>query len=317
MKKKKVLASFLAFSILAGSGYGIYDLGAKNIGANNIKPNVVYAEKGEQVSNKDLKERSIEMLKKYFQDTPDFNELNFSSTTETKNGKIEEFEKIVESNKKWLEILEDIDLANMEKPSKSLEDSKADVDEFYKNVTILQAIEIRDTKGLDKAEEYLETIIKNRRNSIKTFGKMKDEVEYGIEYAIWESEDEAYRIAFNKETGELLGVTHDVKMDKNKINPSKFVSIEDAKEVAQEFLANHNLDGIENVKLVKSEEFQDNMGKDNLTAGFDHNAIAFFYEDEDDASKKANVILDRITGEVTGFDLGKAAEGVSYKTSPQ
>ncbi|WZL71856.1 hypothetical protein QBE52_12140 [Clostridiaceae bacterium 35-E11] len=56
--------------------------------------------------------------------------------------------------------------------------------------------------------------------------------------------------------------------------------------------------------------------KDEVGRGFDFNAAAFFYEDEKDPSKKANVVIDRITGDVTAFDLEKATEGITYQTSP-
>ncbi len=120
---------------------------------------------------------------------------------------------------------------------------------------------------------------------------------------------------FDCKTRELLSVSHEVKLDESRIKSKNLISIEDAKNKAKELLVKNKLDNIQNPKLVK--KFQVHLQKDKVGGGFNFNLVSFpiskFYED---GNKKANVIVDRATGDISGFDIGKVPKKVTYKTSP-
>lgn len=280
MKRKKIMAGILALGVLAGSGYGIYELAGENIIGNALEPNVVYAEKSEEGINQDLKDEAMKIIKSHFGKTPDFKQMEFSTKTLTKEDQISEIDNAINFRKNFPE---DIETA---------------IKEFEKNLNY---------------DEETKRIIEEKR--VDRLEKVKRNIKYGITYINWQSEDERYTIAFDDQTKELLTAQYELKIDESEINPNDFVSIEEAQNTAETFLIKNYLDGIENLELVKKEEFQAHLG-DEVGGGFDFNAVAFFYQEAEDASKKANIVVDRITGEVTEFAVGKAAKGITYKTSP-
>ncbi|SKC65663.1 hypothetical protein [Maledivibacter halophilus] len=314
MKAKKIMVGMLAVGVLMGSGYGIYDLAGKSIIAKSIRPNVVYAEKSQEVTNVDLKDEAVKALQKYFKETPDFDKLKFNTSTETKEDKMEAFNRLIDVKKKMLEGLKEIDLNNIEKPSEKFDKNEKDEDKLIKNLNLMRFYSIKENQGIEEAKKVLENNINNNEESIKRFEKMKEGIKYGHIYLNWESEDGYWSVKFDDKTKEILSAGYEIKDGSGSVDAESFISIEEAKNAAEKFLENNKLNGIKDLKLVKQEEFQGHMN--GLTSGFDHDSAAFFYEDENDTNKKVNVVVDRSTGEVIKFDLGKAAEGVTYQTSP-
>lgn len=96
MKCKKTISGILLAGVLLGAGYNCYNLTQNNTSANILKPGVVYAEKSQDVKNKDLKSIGIEAIKKYYGETPDFNKLKFKNMNESVEQQVSDINDTIE-----------------------------------------------------------------------------------------------------------------------------------------------------------------------------------------------------------------------------
>ena len=293
MKSKKIMSSILALSIIAGSGYGVYNVLGKSMLGNMLSLNVVYAKGSEDVAIKDLKEKAMKIIKNHFEETPNFKQLKFSSEIYTKEDRIKNIDKTIN----FKENVSRDELA-------ALESAHADMIAMLKKHSNKE-----DIKTLNQLETIKKQLEEER---VKRLEEVKKNIKYGTINMSWQSKDEVFGVIFDDKTKEVLKAYYESKGDK--INSKNFISVADAKKIAEKFLAEKNIASIKTKKLVKKEEFQSFMK--NINDGFDYDSVAFFYEDANNKNKKANIVVNRITGEITEFAVGKATEGITYKTSP-
>lgn len=306
MKKRNIMIGVLALSVLVASNYNMHS----NTIKHSTNENIVYAEKNQKVSDEDLKKDAIKAVKDYFGKSPNLNKMKLNVITKTKEQKITGIDEKIKQGQKTLETIKSINIDDIKNVSVKEENDSLEKFKYFMTSNLLN---IKETEGMEKAKKQLNTYIKSTEDSIKRFQNMKINVRYGTTYLYFESKEETYNVNFDCKTRELLSVNHEVKLDESKIKSKNLISIEDAKNKAKEFLVKNKLDNIQNPKLVKQEEFQAHLQKDKVGGGFNFNSVALVYEDGD---KKANIIVDRATGDISGFDIGKAANKVTYKTSP-
>lgn len=298
MKKKRILSSILTLGILTGSAFGMSDLVEKNSLTNKFIPNVVYSDdvkvKVKDIANKDLKLDSENVIKKYFKLTPDFEKMKIEMVTHTIENQKDDLDKTIN----YRDYLTD--------------EQKADAEIFIKKM-----LEFQKNENIDEKDSIYgkEKSLKIENERVKGFEEMKKNIEYGYTHVYLKSDDANFCVSFDDKTQELLSASYEKNMKGEDVNSKDFVSIEDARKVADKFLIEHKLDDIEKLKLIDQEEFERFFLDAKVGGGLDFNAVAFFYEDENDSNKNANVIVDRISGKVTQFNLGKDAVDVSYKTS--
>ncbi|CAH2211922.1 hypothetical protein [Tepidibacter aestuarii] len=250
MKGKKIVTGILLAGILAGGGYNCYNLAQNNASLNVLKTGVVYAEKSQEIKNKDLNNVAMEAIKKYYGESPNFNKLKFKHTEES--------------------LEEQISGIN-------------DTIEFIKN-----------SKSKFKEDEQFIRDLEEEKNKIK----------FGTISMAWISDDELYSVTFDDQSKEILSVIYETQVDLNKIKPENFVSIEQAKKTAEDFIVKNNLDNIKDMKLTGKSEY-----KNHNDADYDvEDTVMFFYQDANDSSKKANLVIDRNSGKVTYFSVGYGAE---------
>ncbi len=263
MKAGKIITGFVLAGLLMGGGYNCCKLVQNNALANKVKENIVYAGKNQEEYSieETLKSEAMAVIKKYYDEAPDFSDLTFSAGHE--------------STKKQTE---DIDMAI----------------EHLKSISNKTA---EDEKWIKKLQEY-KNKIKSGRISISWIRENNNSDLF-----------EVYGVDFNDATKEVLNVTYKEKFDLSKIKPENLITIEESKKVAEDFILKNKLEDMEKAKLTGKTEYETYC-----TDGYKGvDTVFFMYQDANDASKKVNVEINRITGDITYFSVGECAEIESTK----
>lgn len=217
----------------------------------------------QDINIEDFKNTSIEGIKKYYNEVPNFDKFKFTMEHET------------------------------------VEDIKESLDNVINN--------LKDKNGY----EYLAD--EQRQNRIKELETAKNIVENGKIYMNWipnepnveyPNEDGFYQVTLNDKTKEIDSMEYTISQDLRNIKSENFVSIEQSKKIAENFIVQNNLSNIKNMKLVRKMET-----KSHINAAYDvSDSVEFYYEDMNDSSKKTNVMVDRILGKVNRFNVRSEAQ---------
>ncbi|QZY54521.1 hypothetical protein [Crassaminicella profunda] len=114
---------------------------------------------------------------------------------------------------------------------------------------------------------------------------------------------ETYAVSFDDETKEILQVTCIKRDVLKKLKPIDFISFEQSKKIAEAFIARNNLEDVEQLKFIGLIEDVTYFEQDEHI--FD--TFMLFYENMNDVSKKINIKIDRVSGKVNYFSVGKKA----------
>ncbi len=164
-------------------------------------------------------------------------------------------------------------------------------------------------EDINSTIEYVKAI-KNKTKEdekwMKDLEADKNKIKFGTIDIAWTSEkdNEIYDVTFDDKTKEILSIMCQTKVDLSKLKPENFITIEKANKTAEDYIVKNNLDNIKNMKFVGKSEY-----KNYYDANYDvDDTVMFFYQDANDSSKKANVVIDRTLGKVTYFSVGNGAE---------
>lgn len=220
---------------------------------DSIKQNVVYTQSYASDNNNDeiFKEKSLEILKKYFDESLGTNKNAYYYTISLNEKGLDEWE----GNQ--LKIIQE----KFEKEQISNEQYNKEKDDIKKQH------EVSRTK----------------------LSKLK----HGVIQATWFDGEKVYIVFFNENTREVeFALKSEINPEHNEAALLK-ASEEQLRNIAEDFIKQHKLGDIKNPKFI-------------MFSGKSHQSV--FYQEENDLSKKANIMIDPYTNKVNGFAVGTYAD---------
>lgn len=156
----------------------------------------------------------------------------------------------------------------------------------------LKVIEDEFEKKQISNEQYnkqKDDIKKQHKASSDKLSKLK----HGVIQSTWFDGEEVYIVFFNENTKEVeLAFGGKSNPEHNEAALFK-ASEEQLRNIAEDFIKQHKLGDIKNPKFI-------------MFSGKNHQSV--FYQEENDLSKKANIMIDPYTNKVNGFAVGTYAD---------
>lgn len=118
-------------------------------------------------------------------------------------------------------------------------------------------------------------------------------LKHGVIQATWYDGEKVYIVFFNENTKEVEFALRGENKSEHKAVEPLTSSEEQLKIIAEDFIKQHKLGGIENPKFI-------------MFSGIDHHSI--LYQEENDSSKKVNIMIDPYTSKVNGFAVRAYAD---------
>lgn len=259
MLSKKVTAALVAVGVIASTSAIFNQVNIKGAFADTVKQNVVYSKEDTQTASQDDEKVTGAEEEAYRKKSLDILKNYFNISVEEN-----------ENNKFSACILNEKTLDEIKPKEQKWTQEAYDKGEITK-------------EKYDKQMAYIEENDNGLKERVK-------ELKHGMVQAGWDdiTNDKCYLLDFNENTKEVDFVLVSEGIPKES-DTKLSLSEDQLKNMAEDFIKEHKLGGIENPKCI-------------LIKG------RLFYQDENDSSKKVMVGINRYTGKVSSFAVREYAD---------